>query len=238
MSLNQTNIGWTDRTWNPITGCYGPGGTHENQKRCPYCFAENVATVKYAKSFPRGFDYHFREDRLGDPLTRKKTAKIFVCSMADLLGNWVPTKDIVKILETIRKTPHLTYQLLTKNPERYLDSDLYPWPRNCWLGASATNQEQWDRAIEVFNRNTFYNCKFISAEPLLEKIDPHGIMNIHQVIVGAQTGSNGQRVFSPPRSWVSEFYHATRKHDIKLFLKRNLGIPEVESFREMPEDIF
>jgi protein gp37 len=233
MSLNPTRIGWTNFTWNPITGCYGPGGSHEHPRRCFYCYAQKVAEEKRPQLFPKEFDYHFHPERL--KLTRKKPCKIFVGSMCDLLGDWVPTPDILKIMDVIKSKPDLTFQLLTKNPRRYLAKGLYPWPENCWLGASATNQDQWDAAVDVFRGNTFYNVKFISCEPLLHGIEPHEMYYIHQVIVGAQTGSNGQRVFSPPNHWVKKIHDATREHGTALFLKRNLGIPEVEQFREIPD---
>ena len=79
LKMNKTDIEWTDFTWNPVTGCL---------HGCPYCYARGTARRFYPPGI--GFSPHFWSERLSKPGRRKKPAKIFVSSMGDLFGDWVP----------------------------------------------------------------------------------------------------------------------------------------------------
>lgn len=73
----------------------------------------------------------------------------------------------------IRDTPHITYHILTKIPERILECLPNDWGKtgysNVWLGVSIEEQKYFHRAESLAQ----VPCKlrFISAEPLLEEID-------------------------------------------------------------------
>ena len=164
-------IGWTDWTWNPMTGCWGPGGAAEKPNRCPYCYAERMAYRITAMKHPKicsqcgepfktracgpthamianeiknAFTPAFHPKRLLEPAKVKKPSKIFVCSMADLFGDWVPEEWIEAVLNRTQRADysHHTYQFLTKNPRRL--KDFNPWPSNCWVGTTVTNQADAD----------------------------------------------------------------------------------------------
>lgn len=110
-------IGWCDRTWNPVTGCtkLSPG--------CAHCYAEVFAHRLQAMGQPRyanGFKVTLHEDVLDEPLKWKKPHRIFVCSMADLFHEDVPYPFIDKVFARMMLTPHHTYQILTKRPQRML----------------------------------------------------------------------------------------------------------------------
>jgi protein gp37 len=94
---------------------------------------------------------------------------VFLCSMADLFGDWVPDEWILQILEVIARHPEYNFIALTKNPKRYLK---FTFPKNIWLGATADTQKRFDVAMDVFRlMRKCENIKFLSCEPLLEKID-------------------------------------------------------------------
>ena len=133
--MNDTKIEWCDMTWNPVTGCL---------HGCEYCYAKKVAHRFDGKVFdtsplpgglhvledrppwppyPYGFAPTFHRYRLGDPASKTKGKTIFVCSMADLFGSWVPTKWIVDVLDACLAAPQHRYLFLTKNPKRYLELD-------------------------------------------------------------------------------------------------------------------
>lgn len=111
--MTTTSIEWTDRTWNPVTGCtkVSPG--------CDHCYAENIARrFAGAPAFPNGFEVTLRPDRLDAPLRWRKPARVFVNSMSDLFHKDVPDEFITRVFAVMAATPQHTYQILTKRHGR------------------------------------------------------------------------------------------------------------------------
>ncbi|MFM8832171.1 MAG: DUF5131 family protein, partial [Cytophagales bacterium] len=77
MSSSKTGIEWTDKTWNPTTGCtkVSPG--------CRHCYAEAI-TMRFPGSFPTGFNFTIHRERLEQPKKWRTPSRIFVNSMSDL----------------------------------------------------------------------------------------------------------------------------------------------------------
>ena len=99
--------------------------------------AGNVVNAPY----PFGFTPTFHRYRLGDPARKQRPRNIFVCSMADLFGAWVPTKWIMEVLDACLAAPQHNYLFLTKNPRRYTELDemaLLPRRDNFWYGTTTT----------------------------------------------------------------------------------------------------
>ncbi len=209
--MNQTKIEWTDYSWNPVTGC-----KHD----CSYCYGRAMN-----HRFNRSWEPTFHEKRLNQPYHIKGPQRIFVCSMADLFGDWVPDHWIEAIFNIIEKCPNHIFQFLSKNPKRYLKCD---FPSNSWLGVSATDQEMYDNAINVLARIDGY-IKFISCEPLLGEIEMHG--NVDWTIIGA--GSYPQRS-QPRREWVKNMIDYSQENKIPVFLKPNLQVIDHTLFKEFP----
>lgn len=138
----KTKIEWSDSTWSPVTGCYHPcpycyaRSTANRFKGCD-CAAggetdENVVYLKERltvtskdgvvrnAAYPFGFTPTFHEYRLNDPLTKGFGKTIFVCSMADLFGDWVPDEWIKKVFDACKAASGHRYLFLTKNPARYI----------------------------------------------------------------------------------------------------------------------
>jgi len=85
--MKTTKIEWTDKTWNPITGCtkYSAG--------CAHCYAEVMSRRLHAMGlakYANGFQLTMHEDALNEPKAWKKPHVIFVCSMSDLFHADVP----------------------------------------------------------------------------------------------------------------------------------------------------
>lgn len=171
---DHTSIEWTDTTWNPVTGCtkVSPG--------CDHCYAETMHERFHGKG---SFAVVTRsEARLYRPLTWKKPRRVFVNSMSDLFHDDVPDSFIGRVWEVMAKTPHHTYQILTKRPGRMrallnrqsLRDYLFnygPWPlRNVWLGVSVEDQKWSDVRIPLL-LDTPASVRWISAEPLLGPIN-------------------------------------------------------------------
>ena len=180
----KTKIEWCDSTWNPVTGCL---------HGCEYCYARKIAdrfggnfTMSrcsehgflelYAKAdnpYPDKFSPTFHRYRLNQPQKWVKPQNIFVCSMADLFGEWVPDEWIHKVFDTCRNAPQHRYLFLTKNPGRYTQYRV-PDDSNKWYGASIT-QESEMRQFNVLPAG----CNiFVSMEPVLEDLQPekHNIL--------------------------------------------------------------
>lgn len=186
--MGDTEIQWTDKVWNPTTGC-----TKVSQG-CKNCYAERVFKRPYPN---REFtDIRTHPDRLDQPLRWKKPKRVFVNSMSDLFHESVPDEFIDQVFAVMADAERHTFQILTKRPERmreYLspdnprytarkvfditkgeagkfDCDIY-WPlSNVHLGVSVEDQPTADERIPLLLQ-TPAAVRFISAEPLLSDVD-------------------------------------------------------------------
>ncbi len=146
-------------------------------------------------------------------------SKVFVGSTMELFGDWVKDDWMVDILDTVVSYPKLTFIFLTKQPQNLIKWS--PFPKNCWVGASATNQIQHDNAIYQFGRITA-KVKFLSVEPLLSCIytTPTHYKRINWLIIGQQTPVKMSTM--PKIGWIEEIVSAADKAEIPVFLKNNL----------------
>jgi protein gp37 len=120
-----TKIGWTNETWNPVTGCskVSPG--------CAHCYAETLALTRLAGRpgypglpwTPENAEANvvLRPDRLDLPLRWRKPRMIFVNSMSDLFHERVPDEFIAQVCQVMLEARHHQFQVLTKRPERMRD---------------------------------------------------------------------------------------------------------------------
>ena len=183
--MTPSKIGGIEQTWNPITGCtkISPG--------CKHCYAEAMALRMQAMTVPgyaHGFTLTLHEDRLNQPLLRKKPTVYFVGSMTDLFHEDVPDTFIKQILATIHRTPRHTYQLLTKRAERLLHFfAANPIPPNLWLGVTVEDRQHGLPRMASL-RQIPARVRFLSVEPLLEDLGPLNLDGIQWVIVGGESG--------------------------------------------------
>lgn len=189
--------------------------------------------------YPAGFMPTFHRYRLNEPQKIKKPSKIFICSMADLFGDWVPDEWIDEVMEACNHAPQHKYFFLTKNPKRYAQKDLirsYLINQNyyslSYFGASVTNQQMMDETIKQFKKINIACPKFISIEPLLNEINIADIKQLDWIIVGAQTGPGAM---PPKKEWVQSIIDQARAAGVPVFLKDNLHWPE--KIQEWPEGL-
>src|SRR5271165_4610890 len=177
--MAETQIEWTDATWNPVAGCtiVTAGCTHcyamEMAKRLEAIGLEKYAGLTRRSGKRAVWNGVVREDReaLSIPYRWGKPRKIFVNSMSDLFHEGVSDEFILDIWKVMRETPHHNYQILTKRPERMAAlvaaqiRDLLP---NVWLGTSIEIADVVHRIQHL--RKVPAAIRFISFEPLIGSV--------------------------------------------------------------------
>lgn len=211
--MAQTKIEWTDRTWNPVTGCT------KQSEGCVHCYAETMSRRLKAmgqKKYANGFQLTIHQDALSEPYNWRGGHIVFVCSMADLFHKDVPYAFIDKVMDVIRETPQHIYQILTKRAERMEDYFLHrSVPGNAWLGVTIENQDVKYR-IEHLSRIDA-KIHFLSCEPLLEDLETMKLDNIQWIIVGGESGFHARPM---KEEWAINILHQARKQHIPFFFKQ------------------
>lgn len=190
----QSSIEWTDRTWNPLTGCA------KVSAGCDHCYAKTMHERFHG---PGSFDtVTLHPERLSQPLRWRKPSMVFVNSMSDLFHQDVPDEYVVQVFVAMALAPQHTFQVLTKRHARMrsllADCDFWPavqrasrplandcgldwleslpparraWPLpNVWLGVSVESQQWADIRIPAL-LDTPAAVRFLSCEPLLGPVN-------------------------------------------------------------------
>jgi len=237
--MNATKIEWVQNpdgtpgyTWNPITGCLNhvnglcKGGGFpcyayrlaEGRLKNLYLANKHTATLNYDEdSYP--FYPRFWPERMSGQLSSRKPKGIFVCDMSDLFGLGIPDNWTWQVLQLIKAYPQHRFYLLTKQPQNL--AKFSPFPDNCWVGVTATNQQAYLDAIYGLVHIKAY-VRYISFEPLLSEIPmtPEQLKaSCNWVIIGAQTKPS----VYPRIEWVQEIVKASKQAGIPYFLKDNLA---------------
>lgn len=166
----QSKIEWTEHTWNPWQGCKK---VSEGCVRCyMYRHFGRWAATPHEGFLKASTPFRSSPNTFNMPLKIKEPGMVFTCSLSDF---FIKEADEWRAdaWDIIRRTPHLTYQILTKRPENILTrlpsdwGDGYP---NVWLGTSAENQH-WANIRIPLLLQVPAAIHFVSAEPLLGDID-------------------------------------------------------------------
>ena len=271
--LNSTPIEWVlnpdgtkGYTWNPITGClnHTPDGLClggmfpcyadkiargrvkslylANEDTAPVyanVLLPNLGFVEMNPFYPRFWSKRLYLPFYGEP------KGIFVCDMGELFGDWIPIEWQEDIFRIIKLHPDDRFYLLTKQPQNL--PKWSPFPDNCWVGATATNPKMAEEA-GFWLWEVKAKLKFVSFEPLLERIPVHfadyifeDVEGIRWIIIGACTGSktdilrlcnrypdltpmsyDKKWTAQPKIEWVEEIVRACDKAGVRVFLKNNL----------------
>jgi len=211
--MKSTKIEWTDKTWNPVTGCT------KLSAGCANCYAETMARRLCAmnqEKYKNGFHLTLHESVLEQPLSWQNSHNIFVCSMSDLFHEDVPFEFIDKVLEVINATPRHRYQLLTKRAARMAEYfSTCSIPKNVWLGVTVENKATIERITIL--RTIPAEIRFLSCEPLLEDLGEVDFTNIHWIIVGGESGKKARQM---KEDWVLSIEKQAEVSDSAFFFKQ------------------
>jgi protein gp37 len=219
-TFNQTNemVSWAKWTWNPVTGC---------EHTCVYCYARDIANMR----FPEKFAPTYHPNRLGaprntkvpdvsliaDPIEKVGWKNVFVCSMADLFGRWVPREWIDAVFDSCARNPQWNYLFLTKFPQRYVDLD---FPPTSWVGTTVDEQKRVANAEKAFKKIKV-PVKWLSVEPMREPLQFTDLSMFDWVVIGGQSRSSGAPEFFPPFDWVNNLIYLAHKSGCKVYCKPN-----------------
>jgi len=226
-TFNQTagdGISWAEWSWNPVTGCL---------HGCNYCYARDIATSeRFKAAYPVGFTPLFHHERLDAPKNTVIPAqhrddpawrRVFVCSMADLYGRWVPDEWVTQVHKACLDSPQWDYIHLTKFPSRYVGLD---FPASSWVGTSVDEQKRVRIAEDAFRNIGDVRVKWLSLEPLREPLEFTDLSMFDWVVIGAQTEtrqpSGTVPAFAPPFEWVARIVAQAREAGCRIHLKPNL----------------
>ena len=234
--MNNTNIEWTDLSWNPFSGCkkVSPG--------CKNCYAETIADKRFGgqAAYPNGFDLTLRPEKLGEITPRQAGKKIFVNSMSDLFLEEVPTDYLRSVCDVMMSAPQHRFQILTKRHERMKELLSSPMFRDVamashiWWGVSAEDRKYGLPRIETLKAAPVKN-RFISFEPLLEDMGDVDLDGIGWIIIGGESGP-GARPFH--LEWAESLLEQGRRDRVPVFVKQLGAHPyyEGEPFDKAAKD--
>ncbi len=228
MSLN-SQIEWTDATWNPVRGCVkvSPG--------CKHCYAETFAErFRGVKGHPyeQGFDLRLVPDKLFDPLLWRSPKLVFVNSMSDLFQDGVPDNYVEIVARVMTTAEWHTYQVLTKRGERLRqllcgELRLAAAQENIWWGVSVEDRRYGLPRIAHLQAAPA-RVRFLSIEPLLEDLGEIDLSGISWVIVGGESGPGARPM---RREWVVSIRNQCKAARVPFFFKQWGGVRKVRNGR-------
>lgn len=227
-----TGIEWTEATWNPWHGCLkiSPGCKLCYMYRDKKRYGQDPMLVVRSKT------------TFYDPLKWKEPKMVFTCSWSDFFieqaDSW---RD--EAWDIIRRTPHLTYQILTKRPERIIGHLPADWGinphdgyHNVWLITSCENQEYADERVDKL-RSVNARTIGLSLEPLLGPIvlTENQLRDVSWVIVGGESGPEAREM---NLDWARSLRDQCAQFKIPFFMKQLGGKQDARGeLWQIPEDL-
>ena len=243
--FNETNdnVEWALWTWNPVTGCL---------HNCPYCYARDIANRFYTHLadnerfapvfYPERLSApaHTRQPELSNienPIRRMGLGNVFVCSMADLFGKWVPNEWIEAVLQQAWDNPQWNFLFLTKFPIRMAE---FEYPPNTWIGTTVDTQYAVERAEKAFTKvraSGYKGVAWLSCEPMMEKLTFTSMEMFDWVVMGGASKSTQTQEFRPPFEWIVHLWQQAKALDLPVYMKTNLWLDDAHKGIEVPNRV-
>lgn len=213
-----TKISWADATWNPWRGCkmVSPGCANCYMFRDQRRYGLDPEQVVRTKPNIWNLPYRLQRRAVAEGLR----IMVFTCSWSDF---FIEQADPwrAEAWKIIRDTPEIIYQVLTKRPHLIADrlppdwGDGYP---NVGLGVSIETARYVHRADVL--RGIPAAVRFISAEPLLGRIDGLNLDGFHWLIAGGESGPD----FRPmDAAWAFDLLEKCRTAGVAFHYKQGSG---------------
>lgn len=220
--MKESKISWTNATVNFWTGCI------KVSDGCKYCYMYRF----FERLGKKGYNINRTKDAtFYAPLKWKESKMIFTCSLSDF---FIEEADIWRAdaWKVIKDTPHHTWQILTKRPERIkqcLPTDWGSGYDNVWIGITAEDQTSLDKRIDYL-ADIEAKVKFLSMEPLLGPVNlsEHLQYDFYQkrcidwIIVGGESGNEtGKYLYRPTAlSWIEDIVITAKNWKKPVFVKQ------------------
>lgn len=209
-----------------------PGGKRALLELSNQQLKESASGHVFGAAYPMGFTPTLHRYLLDVPARWRRPRNVFVCSMADLFGDWVPDEWIKAVFDSCDAASQHRYLFLTKNPQRYIElAKKGMLPEQHWYGYSATMEDQLWR----FHHADECPCinLFVSIEPILEPMRPG--FSTHTpadwVIIGAETGHRKDKV-APEKKWIDDILMECQYSGRPIFMKESLRSLMGDDFRQ------
>lgn len=216
-----TSIEWTERTWNPVTGC------SKVSQGCKHCYAERIADRFWGD---RPFtEVQCHPERLAHPRSIRKASMFFVNSMSDLFHPDVPEDFILEVFRVMAECRQHTFQVLTKRSGRLAEiANHLSWAKNIWMGVSVEDARVVHRIDHL--RAVPAAVRFLSLEPLIGPLESLDLSGMHWVIVGGESGPGARPMKA---AWVKSIRGQCRAAGVPFFFKQWGGVFKKHSGREL-----
>jgi protein gp37 len=249
MSFNDSDIRWTDKTWNPVHGC------SKTSEGCAHCYAERVSRKFGHTDYPWTSEHAAENVTLKDEMLRSDSldgpAWVFVNSMSDLFHPQVPDEFVDAVLTRCALWERSAFQVLTKHaPDT--ERAAPPMPQNVMLGVSVESPERTSRIDWL--RDQPAETRFVSFEPLVADVsDAVDLTGVDWAIIGGESHPDPDERREMHRRWVHNLIDECRRAEVPVFFKQHSGArPEsrtrialddgrglrrVEAFPDLPEGV-
>lgn len=213
--MNQdTNIAWTDQTWNPVHGCSKVSAGCEN------CYAERISRQYNHTEHPWTNEHadenvSMRPDKLEEPYGIDEPSRIFVNSMSDLFHSKITDEFIRDVFAVMRNCPEHIFQVLTKRPGRAAHINLQ-WPENVWMGTSVEDERVTER-LDLL-RPCAAKTLFVSFEPLIGPVGDIDLTGFDWAIAGGESGPDHRDM---AHEWVWPIRDECRRVGASFFFKQS-----------------
>jgi len=215
------SIEYSEKEYNPYTGClnweelikwHGCQICDLGKDCWAYGMAQRLRG-RYGYDPDKPFKPTFHEDKLKQPLHRKKPTIYATCFMGEI--GYCKDRWFSQILDVIWECPQHTFIMLTKMPWVF-QSRQEDWPDNVWLGVTITKNGELFK-LDILKQLDIKH-PIVSFEPLREKMSPN-LEGIEGIAIGAKTGAHP---YQPKESHVKRLLICARHDNCKVVIKDNL----------------